>query len=136
MRADTWRGRDRVQLLIDDVAEAAVRALEDPGKHGGKIYELGGPRVYTYKALLQLVLNEAGKRRVLVPVPFFIWDILAAFLAFLPSPPLTRDQVKLMKGDNVVDGNALTLEDLGIVPASVEEILPTYINASLGSSMC
>ncbi len=109
--------------------------MADPSTED-KIYELGGPRVYTYKALLQLVLNEAGKRRVLVPVPFFIWDILAAFLAFLPSPPLTRDQVKLMKGDNVVDGNALTLEDLGIVPASVEEILPTYINASLGSSMC
>ena len=82
------------------------------------------------------MLNEAGKRRVLVPVPFFIWDILAALLAFLPNPPLTRDQVKLMKGDNVVDGDALTLEALGIVPASVEEILLTYINASLGSSAC
>ncbi len=52
-------------------------------------------------------------------------------MAFLPNPPLTRDQVKLMKRDNVVDGKALTLEDLGIVPASVEEILPIYINASL-----
>ena len=82
------------------------------------------------------MLKQAGKRRVLVPVPFFIWDILAALMAFLPNPPLTRDQVKLMKGDNVLDGNALKLEDLGIVPASVEEILPTYINASLGSSMC
>ena len=112
-------GRTNLQPVhVGDVAEACVKILADPSTEG-KIYQLGGPRVYIYKALLQLVLNEAGKRRVLVPVPFFIWDILVAFLAFLPSPPLTRDQVKLMKGDNVVDGNALTLEDLGIVPASV-----------------
>ena len=65
-------------------------------------------------------------------MPFFIWDILAALMAVLPNPPLTRDQVKLMKGDNVVDGKALTLQDLGIVAASVEEVLPSYINANLG----
>ena len=129
-------GRTNLQPVhVEDVAEACVKVLADPSTQG-KLYELGGPRVYTYKALLRLMLKQAGKRRVLVPVPFFIWDILAALMAFLPNPPLTRDQVMLMKGDNVLDGNALKLEDLGIVPASVEEILPTYINASLGSSMC
>jgi hypothetical protein len=51
-------------------------------------------------------------------------------MAFLPNPPLTRDQVKLMKRDNVVKGKELTLQDLGISPVSVEEILPTYINAN------
>ena len=116
---------------VGDVAEACVRALADPSTQG-KLYELGGPRVYTYKALLRLVVEQAGKRRILVPVPFFIWDILAALMAVLPNPPLTRDQVKLMKGDNVVDGKALTLQDLGIVAASVEEVLPSYINANLG----
>ncbi len=120
---------------VGDVAEACVRALADPSTQG-KLYELGGPRVYTYKALLRLVVEQAGKRRILVPVPFFIWDILAALMAVLPNPPLTRDQVKLMKGDNVVDGKALTLQDLGIVPASVEDILPTYINASLKRVDC
>ena len=125
------KGRTNLQPVhVGDVAEACVRVLADPSTRG-KLYELGGPRVYTYKALLELVLEQAGRRRVLVPLPFFIWDILAAFMAVLPNPPLTRDQVKLMKGDNVVDGKALTLEDLGIVPAAVEEILPTYINASL-----
>ena len=89
--------------------------------------------IYTYKALLQLVLKQAGKSRLLVPFPFFLWDILAALMAVLPNPPLTRDQVTLMKGDNVVDGKALTLEDLGIAPASVEAILPGYINAGPGS---
>ncbi len=111
---------------VGDVAKACAKALADPST-AGKLYELGGPRVYTYKALLEMVLEHAGKRRVLVPVPFFIWEILVAPMAFLPNPPLTRDQVKLMKGDNVLGGKALTLKDLGIEAASVEEILPTYI---------
>ena len=120
-------------VYVGDVAKACVRVLADPSTEG-KLYELGGPRTYTYKALLELMLKQAGKRRALVPVPFFIWDILVASMAFLPNPPLTRDQVKLMKGDNIVDGKALTLKDLGIDPASVEEILPTYINPSPGNA--
>ena len=117
-------------VYVGDVAEACARALVDPATEG-KTYELGGPRVYSYEALVRLVLKQAGKRRLLVPVPFFIWDILAALMAVLPNPPLTRDQVKLMKDDNLVDGTALSLEDLGIVPTFVEEILPAYIGASL-----
>ncbi len=128
-------GHTKLQpVFVGNVAEACVRVLADPSTEG-KVYEFGGPRVYTYKALVQLVLEQADRRRVLVPVPFFMWDTLAALMAFLPNPPLTRDQVKLMKGDNVVEGKALTLEDLGIAPASVEEILPTYINASRKSSV-
>jgi len=121
-------GRTNLQpVFVGDVAEACVSVLADPSTEG-KAYELAGPRVYTYKALLQLVLKQVDRRRILVPVPFFLWDTLAALMAFLPNPPLTRDQVKLMKRDNVVEGNMLTLEDLGIGPISVEEILPTYIN--------
>ena len=74
------------------------------------------------------MLKQVDRRRVLVPVPFFVWDILAALMAVLPNPPLTRDQLNLMKRDNVIEGKALTLEDLGIGPVSVEEILPTYIS--------
>jgi len=114
-------------VFVGDVAEACVRVLADPSTQG-KAYELGGPRVYTYKALLQLVLKQVDMRRVLVPVPFFLWDALAALLAFLPNPPLTRDQVKLMKSNNVVGEAALTLEDLGIASTPVEEVLPTYID--------
>ena len=117
-------------VFVGNVAEACVKVLADRSTEG-KVYEFGGPRVYTYRALVQLVLEQVDRRRVLVPVPFFVWDALAALMALLPNPPLTRDQVKLMKRDNVVEGEALTLEDLGIAPVSVEEILPTYINASL-----
>jgi NADH dehydrogenase len=114
-------------VFVGDVAEACVKALVDPVAQG-KTYELGGPRRYTYKALLQLVRKQVDRKRLLVPVPFFVWNTLAAFMACLPNPPLTRDQVKLMKQDNVIKENTLTLEDLGIHPISVEEVLPTYIS--------
>jgi NADH dehydrogenase len=122
------RGRTNLQpVFVGNVADACVRVLVDPSTKG-EVYELGGPRVYTYKALVQLMLEQVDRRRALVPVPFFVWDTLAALMAVLPNPPLTRDQVKLMKRDNVIEGKALTLEDLGVAPISVEEILPTYIN--------
>ena len=123
-------GRTKLQpVFVGNVAEACVRVLADPSTQG-KVYELGGPRIYTYKALMNLVLEHVGKRRALVPVPFFVWDALAALLSGLANPPLTRDQVKLMKSDNVVGETALTLEDLGIDPTPVEEVLPTYIDRS------
>ncbi len=125
-------GRTNLQpVFVGDVAAACVRVLADPSTQG-KAYELGGPRVYAYKTLLQLVLKQIDRRRVLVPFPFFLWDTLAAIMAFFPNPPLTRDQVKLMKRDNVIEGNELTLEDLGISPASVEEILCSYIGPDHG----
>jgi NADH dehydrogenase len=118
---------NRQPVFVGDVAEACVRVLADPSTQG-QAYELGGPRVYTYKALLQLVLKQVDRRKALVPVPFFVWDTLAAIKAFIPGPPLTPDQEKLMKQDNMIEGNELTLEDLGISPVSVDEILSTYIS--------
>ena len=119
-------GHVRLQpVYVGDVAEATVKALATPVTQG-KIYELGGPRVYTYKALLQLVLAGAGRKRLLIPVPFFVWDILALLMSPLPRAPVSRDQVTLMKRDNVVAADALSLDDLGIVPTPLEEILPGY----------
>lgn len=123
-------GRTKLQpVFVGDVSGACVKALADPSTQG-QVYELGGPNIYTYKALLNLVMEHVGKRRALVPVPFFVWDALAALLSVLANPPVTRDQVKLMKSDNVVGEAALTLEDLGIDPTPVEEVLPTYIDGS------
>ncbi len=123
-------GRTKLQpVFVGNVGEACVRVLADPSTQG-KLYELGGPRIYTYKALMNLVLEHVGKRRALVPFPFFVWDALAALSSVLANPPLTRDQVKLMKSDNVVGEAALVLKDLGIDPTPVEEVLPTYISLS------
>ena len=115
-------------VFVGDVAEACVRAVDDQAT-AGQIFELGGPRIYNYKALLQLVLNRIGRKRLLVPVPFLVWETLASLLSILPNPPLTRDQVTLMKADNILTGAAKTLQDLGISPTAVETIITSYIIA-------
>jgi NADH dehydrogenase len=112
-------------VYVGDVARAALRALQMPTSQG-KTYELGGPRSYTYRELIELVLVQTRKRRLLQPVPFFVWNFLAAIASVLPAPPLTRDQVTLMKSDNVAAENALTLKDLGVSATALEKILPKY----------
>lgn len=120
-------GETRLQpVYVRDIAEAVAQALAAPVTKG-QVLELGGPRVYTYKALVQLVLAQIDRRRLLIPVPYFVWELLATLLAPLPNRPISRDQVILMKRDNVVGANALTFAELGIAPTSVEEILPTYL---------
>ncbi len=120
-------GGTRLQpVFVGDVADACARILADPGTQG-RVYELGGPQVYAYRDLVRLVLDRAGARTALVPVPFLVWDVLACALALLPNPPLTRDQVTLMKEDNVVGREALGLGNLGIRPVLLEEALPDCI---------
>ena len=108
-----------------DLAEAVLRALRDPTTRG-RVYELGGPKAYSYRALLELIMAQSGRRRRLLPVPFPLWDGLAAAAALLPKPPLTDAQVTLMKRDNVVAESALGLPELGIEPTALEALLPDY----------
>ncbi len=116
-------GRTRLQpVFVEDVAEACARALADPSTVG-RVYELGGADVFAYSELVQLLLERMGWRRIIVPVPFGVWDILAGAMAWHPNAPLTRDQVYLLKSHNVVAEGALTLEDLGIRPVRVEDVL-------------
>ena len=123
-------GGTRLQpVFVGNVAEACARVLVDPSTQS-RVYEIGGPRVYNYKELVQLVIEGIGRRAVMIPVPFLMWDILAAAMTLHPNSPLTRDQVKLMRRDNVVGRQALSLEDLGIRPTPVEEVLPACIGAT------
>ena len=95
-------GEVRLQpVYVGDVAEAVVQALAIDAAQG-RTYELGGPRAYSYKALLQLLLRQLGRRRLLMPVPYVVWQLLATLMAPLPKRPISRDQVVLMKQDNVV----------------------------------
>jgi uncharacterized protein YbjT (DUF2867 family) len=120
-------GRTRFQpVYVCDVATAILRAVEDAST-AGRVYELGGPRIYTFRELMRLVLTETNRRRLLVPVPWSVAMLKAAFLGILPNPLLTRDQVRLLKRDNVVAPDALTLADLGIQPETAEAIIPTYL---------
>ncbi|MGD1876482.1 MAG: complex I NDUFA9 subunit family protein [Kiloniellaceae bacterium] len=120
-------GKTRFQpVYVGDVAQAVVKALDDPACRG-KIYELGGPKVYSFKALMELLLKTIGKRRKLVSLPFALAKLQAAFLEWLPVPPLTRDQVTLLRHDNVVSPGALTLKDLGIEATAPEAVIPGYL---------
>jgi uncharacterized protein YbjT (DUF2867 family) len=120
-------GKVRLQpVYVEDVAAAVVRALARP-EAAGQLYELGGPRVYTYEALVRLVLDQTGRRRLLLPVPYAVWHALAALMAPLPRRPISRDQVKLMQKDNVVSPGVLTFADVGITPTALEAIAPTYL---------
>jgi uncharacterized protein YbjT (DUF2867 family) len=121
-------GKTRFQpVYVGDVAEAVARCLDKP-EAAGRTYELGGPLVYSFKELMELVLAETRRRALLVKLPWSLAALQATFLEILPNPPLTRDQIKLLRQDNVVAPNALTLRDLGITPAAVEVILPTYMD--------
>ncbi|HEX7967289.1 MAG TPA: complex I NDUFA9 subunit family protein [Stellaceae bacterium] len=121
-------GRTRFQpVYVGDVADAVVAALEHHDAPG-RIYQLGGPAIYSFKELMELMLREIRRRRVLVNLPFPLARLQAAFLEWLPKPPLTRDQVRLLERDNVVAPGATGLGDLGVTPTAVELVLPTYLD--------
>ena len=114
-------------VYAGDVADAIMKALGTADSKG-QTYELGGPRVFSFKELMELMLAAIGRRRLLVPWPFAIAEFQAWFLELAPVPLLTRDQVRLLKRDNVVSAGALTLADLGIDATAAEAILPTYLH--------
>lgn len=121
-------GSTRLQpVFVGNVAETCIRVLADPATRG-RVYELGGPRIYEYRELVRLVRERVAGRALMVPCPFLVWDVLAVAIATHPNPPLTRDQVILMKRDNVIGEQASTLDDLGIRPVSVEEAMSTCID--------
>ena len=124
-------GHTRFQpVFAGDVAEAIARAVDGKVK-SGTVYEFGGPDVLTFKELMEFTLATIERRRLLLPIPFAVMKLQAAFLQFLPEPPLTPDQVELLKSDNVVSTAAheqdRTLEGLGIIPNSVASIVPDYL---------
>ena len=114
-------------VYVGDVAEAIMKALDNPAAQG-KTYELGGPRVYSFKEIMELVLAEVRRKRFLVPVPWSVAEFQGKILGKLPKPLLTLDQVELLKRDNVVAPGAATLSDLGINPTAAEVIIPTYLD--------
>jgi NADH dehydrogenase len=114
-------------VYVGDVADAIVTCLARD-ETAGEIYELGGPAIYSFKALMELVLRETDRTCLLAPTPFWYASLAAWFLEFLPIPPLTCDQVTLLRDDNVVSGDTATLAALDITPTAAEVILPTYLD--------
>jgi uncharacterized protein YbjT (DUF2867 family) len=121
-------GHTRFQpVYVGDVADAVAKCLDDPTT-AGRTYELGGPKIYTFRELIKLLETEIRRKRLLVDLPFGLAAFQARLMSVLPNPPLTPDQVELLKRDNVVSSGALTLTTLGITPTAVEGVLPTYLD--------
>lgn len=124
-------GKTRFQpVYVGDVAEAIARAI-DGNLKGGATYELGGPEVMTFRQCLEEMLQIIDRKRFFVTIPWWAAHIQGRIFQMLPNPLLTEDQVKLLKSDNVVSDDARiagrTLQGIGIEPATVEAILPTYL---------
>ena len=129
-------GKTKFQpVYVDNVADAICQTLVEDA-HWSDTFELGGPRVYTFKELLALMLKETGRNRLLAPLPFPLATLVGfageavGLLPFI-DPPITRDQIEMLKSDNVVgaggEAGVKTFDDLGISPTSVEAILPDYM---------
>jgi NADH dehydrogenase len=121
-------GSAKVQpVFVGDVGAAVVAVLERPDT-AKTVFELGGPRVYTYREIAALVLRETDRQKRIVGVPAGLMRIAGFFSEFLPVPPLTHDQVDLLVTDNVARPGAPGLAALGIEPTAAEAILPMYLD--------
>ena len=115
-------------ILVDDVANAIVKAIEQKGNEG-KIYEIGGPKVISFGEMVKSILKTINKKRFVVPMPMPIAKIQSTITDLLPFPPiLTKDQCEILsEADNVVSENNLTLKDLDIEPSDVEEEMKKWL---------
>jgi len=120
-------GRTRLQpVYVDDVAAAIAQILRQT-QRPYPVYELAGPRIYSYEELLRTIARTAGLRPVLVRMPFALWDAVARLAGILPHPPLTRNQVELMQIDTTASDRRPGFGPLGISPRSLEEELKAML---------
>ena len=115
-----------VPIYVGDVAKAVVKTL-DLNNSEPEIYELGGPKNYSFKELMEILLIEIKKKRFLIPIPFGVAKFHSYFLQMMSNPLLTPDQVEMLKHNNIVSGDYPTLKDLGVSGSTIHSILPKYI---------
>ena len=113
-------------IYVGDVSKAITKSLELNNSQP-KIYELGGPENYTFKELMEILLNEIKKKRLLISIPWGIAKFQSFFLNMMPNPLLTPDQVEMLKFNNIVSGEYPTLKDLGVSGTKIQSVLPKYI---------
>ena len=94
----------------------------------GRTYELGGPRIWTFREILSWILRETRRNRPLIEVPMSVARLQARIGELIPGKPLTRDQLILLGRDNVVSEGMPGLQDLGIVPTPIELVVPEYLD--------
>ncbi len=116
-------------VFVGDVAAAIAQCVADPAT-AGQTFELGGPGVYSFEALMRLILDVIERRPLLLPIPFAMANLIGMagdLQAMLMAPILTTDQVAALRSNNVVSPGAQGLEALGVTPTTLEAILPTYL---------
>ena len=124
-------GQTKLQpAYVEDVGEASVRVLRPSSSH--RVYELAGPRIYTYRALLTALATHAGSRPLLIPVPFALWHAIGFFGELLPIPPITRNQVELMQTDSVAAPDVPGFADLEVQPHTIEDVLTPMLVENAG----
>ena|SRR6516162_894076 len=119
-------GTTKFQPVFVDDMTAGLLDLLKLSDTVGRTYEFGGPQVYSFKALLELLMSALNRQRLLIPIPFALAEMQTRLLELLPNPPLTHDQVRLLQTDKVVSGAEPTLDDLGVQPRPLEEFLAVF----------
>ena len=115
-------------ILVTDVANAIMKSIQIKNNEG-KIYEIGGPKIISFGDMVKSILTTINKKRFVVEMPMTIAKIQSSITDLLPLPPiLTRDQCEILsEADNVVSNNHLTIKDLDIDPADVEEEMKKWL---------
>ena len=113
-------------VWVGDVARAVALAAADSRQYAGKTFELGGPRTYALRELVEWIAGVIRCRRLFLPLPDTASEGLAA-LGFLPGAPITKDQWLMLQRDNVVAKGAKGLEAFGMVPVSLEAAAPEWL---------
>jgi NADH dehydrogenase len=124
-------GHTRFQpVYVGDVAEAVSKAADGELK-GGRIYELGGPQIASFRECLDIMQKITDMKRGYLNLPWFLARAMGKLTGWLPGAPITLDQVKMLETDNVVSDEAIrqnrTLEGMGINPRNMETVLPSYL---------
>ena len=110
---------------VGDVTDAIIKIIEQVNLNS--IYELGGPKIYTFKELIETLLVSLKKKRLIVELPDFVARVQAKVMQLFPNPLLTEDQLEILKSDNVCSNQYPGFKELGISTRTVEIILPNYI---------
>ncbi len=125
-------GKTKFQpTYVVDVAKAIVKTCVDDVT-SGKIYELGGGEIISFKQILQFIKQMRHSKALLMPLPACCAKMIGFANEFLPKPLITRDQVELLRYDNVVSDNALGYKELGIAPHSPSSVVPQYLQTLHG----
>ncbi len=116
-------------VYVGDIAQSIANILTEKTSHvQGKIYELAGPEVVTFKEIYQILFKEIDRDRMLVSIPWLVAKIQGSVMSLLPKPMLTRDQVTSLQTDNVKNEGSLGLQELGVMPTAMGTILPRYLS--------